>query len=128
MLCGRKFRYPAEVASSIIQEIESISDLVVASRSIDVVQADPYDNMILERALAGKVDYIVSGDSHLLDLGEFEGIRIITPAQMLEAWNNDKKPTPGPPRLSRRFLCLLATCDSSSTTPLEMPVGSRQFW
>jgi uncharacterized protein len=41
--------------------------------------------MILECALAVKVDYIVSGDSHLLDLREFDGIGIITPAQMLEA-------------------------------------------
>ena len=84
VLCGRKFKYPAEVARSVIQEIESISDMVAPSRRIDIMQADPYDNMILECAIAGKVDYIVFGDSHLLDLGEFEGIKIVTPAQLLE--------------------------------------------
>jgi uncharacterized protein len=84
VLCGRKFKYPAEVASSIIQEIESISEIVAPSRRIDIVQADPYDNMILECAAAGRVDYIVSGDFHLLDLGEFEGIKIVSVVQLLE--------------------------------------------
>jgi len=84
VLCERKFKYPAEVASSIIQEIESISEIVAPSRRIDIVQADPYDNMILECAGAGRVDYIVSGGFRLLDLREFEGIKIVTVVQLLE--------------------------------------------
>jgi predicted nucleic acid-binding protein len=36
-------------------------------------------------ALAAKVDLIVSGDRHLLDLGgEYQGIRIVTPAEALQ--------------------------------------------
>jgi predicted nucleic acid-binding protein len=31
----------------------------------------------------GLADYIVSGDRHLLDLGEHEGIRILTPRAFL---------------------------------------------
>lgn len=45
---------------------------------------DPADEMILECALAGDVDFIVSGDKrHLLALGDFRGIRIISPAQFM---------------------------------------------
>ncbi len=43
---------------------------------------DPDDEMILECALAAEADYIVSGDKkHLLSLGEYQGIRIVSPAE-----------------------------------------------
>ncbi len=45
---------------------------------------DPDDEMLLECALAADADYIVSGDKrHLLPLLEFEGIRIVNPADFL---------------------------------------------
>jgi len=47
------------------------------------VAADPFDDRVLECALAGKADYIVSGDRHLLALKEFRGIRIVTPREFL---------------------------------------------
>ena len=45
---------------------------------------DDSDNRILECAVKAKADLIVSGDSHLLDLKEYEGIKIIPPAQFLK--------------------------------------------
>ena len=45
---------------------------------------DPDDEMILECALAGEVDYIVTGDKkHLLALREFQNIQIVSPAGFL---------------------------------------------
>lgn len=44
---------------------------------------DPDDDKILEVALAGRADVIVSGDDDLLVLGEFQGIPIVTPAVFL---------------------------------------------
>ena len=42
------------------------------------------DNRILECALEGKAEYIISGDKrHLLPLGEYEGIRILSPDEFL---------------------------------------------
>jgi putative PIN family toxin of toxin-antitoxin system len=49
---------------------------VVASR-------DPKDNPVLECAVAGQADFIVTGDKDLLDLKSFRGIKIITPRQFL---------------------------------------------
>ncbi|MBI5554304.1 MAG: putative toxin-antitoxin system toxin component, PIN family [Elusimicrobia bacterium] len=46
---------------------------------------DPKDNIILETALSGKVDFIVSGDKDLLDLKQFHKIPIVTPKQFSEA-------------------------------------------
>jgi len=84
VLQSRKFRYPHEAALSIVRELESISDLVVPVRRIEAIGADPYDTMVLECAVTADADYIVTGDAHLLELKEFEAIRIVTPAQFLE--------------------------------------------
>jgi hypothetical protein len=48
------------------------------------VKADPYDNMILECAVEAGVDYVVSGDNHVLELKPFEDIPILSPAQFLK--------------------------------------------
>jgi len=40
---------------------------------------DPSDNRFLEAAVAGRADYVITNDHHLLDLKEYEGIRIIRP-------------------------------------------------
>ena len=84
VLYGKKFRYPPEIARSIVRELEAICEIVTPTRNIAVVKADPYDNMILECAVEGKVDYVVSGDNHLLKLERFEDIPILSPAQFLE--------------------------------------------
>ncbi len=48
-----------------------------------VVQGDPEDDQVLACALAAHAEAIVSGDHHLLELGEYQGIPILTPAQLL---------------------------------------------
>jgi hypothetical protein len=51
---------------------------------LDVVKDDPSDNKYLECAVEGRADFIISGDSHLTDLGTFRGIKIVTPARLLK--------------------------------------------
>jgi hypothetical protein len=41
------------------------------------LKADPADNRILECALESRAACIVTGDRHLLELGQFEGISIL---------------------------------------------------
>jgi putative PIN family toxin of toxin-antitoxin system len=53
------------------------SELVVPRRRLDVCR-DPNDNKFFECAVAGRADYIVSEDSDILDVGEYEGVRTIT--------------------------------------------------
>ena len=50
---------------------------------LQVIEEDPDDNLILATAIRGRANYIVSGDRHLLDLGEFRGIKIVTVDRML---------------------------------------------
>jgi|SRR3989344_3310058 len=65
-------------------KIISMSTLVVPKEKLNIVIDDPDDNKILECAVAGNVDCIVSNDNHLLKLKEFRGIPILTPEKFLE--------------------------------------------
>jgi len=58
--------------------------VVVPAQSVRRFTEDPADNMVLECALEGQVDYIVSGDTrHLQPLGSFEDIPILSPADFI---------------------------------------------
>lgn len=59
-------------------------ELVVPEADVEVVHRDPDDDRFLECALAGEARYLVSGDDHLLELGSFQGIEIVTPAEFLQ--------------------------------------------
>jgi putative PIN family toxin of toxin-antitoxin system len=48
-----------------------------------VILADPDDDAVLACAVAAHSEIIVSGDSHLLDLKQYQGIRIIRAAELL---------------------------------------------
>lgn len=74
---------PSEQVDNILAELKQGSTTVTPSESLNVVLADPDDNKFLECALAGDADYIVSGDSHLLSLQEYRGVRILSPAVFL---------------------------------------------
>ena len=59
------------------------AEQVQATHRLSIVTADPTDNRILECADAGKVDYIVSGDAHLLQLEQYRGAPIMKVAEFL---------------------------------------------
>lgn len=50
---------------------------------LTIVSADESDNRYVECAISGNAQYIVSGDEHLLDVGEYNGIVIVNPATFL---------------------------------------------
>ena len=54
---------------------------------LEVVKDDPDDNKILE--LAAQIgDVIVTGDRHLLKLGDFRGVKIQRPAEFLDEFQS----------------------------------------
>jgi putative PIN family toxin of toxin-antitoxin system len=52
---------------------------------ISVVGADPADDKFIECAVALKAEVIVTGDKALRKIGEYAGIRILTPAEFLKS-------------------------------------------
>lgn len=61
-----------------------LTTLVEALPIPATILADPDDDQVLACALAADAELIVSGDKHLLGLGVFQNIEIITAAQALE--------------------------------------------
>jgi putative PIN family toxin of toxin-antitoxin system len=51
---------------------------------LKVVEADPDDDKFIECALHAKAGFVISGDKHLLDVGRYEGTRIVTPAKFYQ--------------------------------------------
>lgn len=49
------------------------------SETLNVIADDETDNRYIECAVSGDGRYIVSGDLHLLGVGEYRGIRIVSP-------------------------------------------------
>ncbi len=64
--------------------VEASSTVVLPSRILGVI-SDESDNRVLEAAVEGAADFIVSGDDDLLGLGSFQSITVMTPAEFLTA-------------------------------------------
>jgi putative PIN family toxin of toxin-antitoxin system len=74
---ARKFSRDAEELARIAVLLSELALTVRPRQKLRVVKDDP-DNRVLECALAGRADAIVTGDSALLELGEFRGVRVIS--------------------------------------------------
>ena len=72
--------------------LEPIADPVrVTDRPAPAICRDPDDEPYLQTALAGRADYIVSGDGDLLDLKVVEHIPIVTPADFERILKKNKE-------------------------------------
>lgn len=63
----------------------------MTTKEIKVIEKDPPDNRYLECAREGQASYIVTGDKHLLEIKEHEGIVILPPAGFLALMELEKK-------------------------------------
>lgn len=59
-------------------------ELVTPGATPSVIAADPDDDQVIAAAIAAQADVIVSGDRHLLALGNYQRIRIIAPAEAIK--------------------------------------------
>jgi uncharacterized protein len=84
-----KFHLTAEIIVAILGRIQRKAEFVTPAKKIRWVESDPKDDMFLEAGLEGKADYIVSGDSHLLDLKIFRGIEILSAREFIERLGRD---------------------------------------
>lgn len=80
----RKFGWPQEDIAAARDQIEQFAEKVKPAVSLEAVKADPDDDRILECASSAKSDYIVSGDKHLLRLGQRNSIRVLNVADFLQ--------------------------------------------
>ena len=67
--------------------------LVPITGTLKVVNADPKDDMVLECAIVGGATHIVTGDrKHLLPLGSYQEVAIVSPADFLKLVSQTNSP------------------------------------
>jgi putative PIN family toxin of toxin-antitoxin system len=79
-----KFGWAQDSVDMARTQICGFAERVAPDRVIEAVADDPTDNRILECAVVGGSAFLVTGDKHLLKLGQFETSVIVTPAGFLE--------------------------------------------
>ncbi|HEX9850423.1 putative toxin-antitoxin system toxin component, PIN family [Candidatus Deferrimicrobium sp.] len=87
---ARKFSRDREELSRVAVVLGEMGEIVDPSRRLGIFRDEP-DNRILECAVEGKADVIVTGDKAMLAFGEYEGIRLVTLADYLKKPRRDGK-------------------------------------
>ncbi len=88
VLIRPKFGLSSAQVAGIIESFTETFILVTPVERVRVVENDPDDDRILEAALAAKANLIVSGDKHLLSLGNWNNVEILSPAGFMERHGN----------------------------------------
>lgn len=80
---SRKFARDQEALSRVAVFLSEIGELVQPRYKLTVLEDEP-DNRILECALSGKANLVVTGDRAMLNLGKYNEISIISLRKYLD--------------------------------------------
>lgn len=78
----KKFPLLKEDFELTIASIEEIFETTQPTKTLYILR-DNDDNRVLEAAIEGKCNYVITGDKDLLDLGIYKKIKILTTDQFL---------------------------------------------
>ena len=82
---SKKFGLSSNEASMLTEPFFERATIVVPTCAINAIRRCPGDNRVLECAVDGNAQYIVTGDrKDLLSLGKFQGIPIISAKDFLQ--------------------------------------------
>ena len=85
VLAYPKFKLSEDEINYIIhQEILPYFKVVKSVPGPSIVKKDPDDDKFIRCAEAGNAEIIITGDQHLLALGSYKDIKILTASQFLE--------------------------------------------
>jgi len=79
-----KFNFAQENVGEVLEQIEE-EGLLVSVKPLNFHLPDPDDEPFLEVALSGRVKAIVTGNKRHFPRKEYEGVKILSPAEFLEA-------------------------------------------
>lgn len=78
-----KFGWDDARTGEAVGQVIRIGLVAEVTEKVEEILDDPSDDRVLEAAVAGKADVIVSGDRHLLSLASWRGINIVRPAVLV---------------------------------------------
>ncbi len=79
-----KFNFTKENVEGFLEQTEQ-EGLLVSAKPLKFHLPDPDDEPFLEVALSGRVKAVVTGNKRHFPRKEYEGVRILSPAEFLEA-------------------------------------------
>ena len=86
VLAYPKFRLTEdEIGYLLFREILPHFKIVIAGQGKSIVTVDPSDDKFIWCALAGKAEYIITSDKHMLSIKSHQGISILTPTAFLKS-------------------------------------------
>ena len=85
-----KFGFSEDRLKEVKADLFRIGESVEISGALEVVSNDPDDDKFIECALLARASLVVSGDRHLLDLQEYEGIHVVSPAEFLRVVSEER--------------------------------------
>lgn len=92
---------PVDVEDSLLV-IQRRALIVAVTVTVSGVATHPEDDLVLAAAVSTEADFLVTGDRQLLKLGQYEGVRIVSPREFLAILDNQSDeldpPTPATPR------------------------------
>ncbi len=80
----RKYIRPGLDPELWFEDIVVLSQLVAGERTAAGVSKDPDDDKYIAAAIEGRAQFLVAGDTDLLDLKEYDGIRMVSPRAFLD--------------------------------------------
>lgn len=83
----RRYMRPGLKPDLWMEDLVVLADVVPDLSPVSGVSKDPDDDKYLAAAIAGRATLVVSGDPHLLTVGEHDGVRIVTPRTFLKLLN-----------------------------------------
>jgi len=81
---AERLRLSEQELADVTAAVLSRAEVTPGHLRLPGVTRDPKDDAVVACAREGQADYIVSGDQDLLVLGEYEGMRVVTPRQFVE--------------------------------------------
>ena len=77
------FGFSENHIQAVLYEYRQVSQRVDITGELHVIADDPSDDVFIECAMAAGASLVVSGDHHLLDLGEYRDVQIISAADFV---------------------------------------------
>ena len=79
----KRYHYTDQAVIQFVQNLRIVAHLITGLPSIEVVNSDPNDNMVVACSLKARANYIVTRDNDLLSLKNYEDIKIVTPENFM---------------------------------------------
>jgi len=85
LVLEKKLGWEKKQINRLLDALREIAVIIEPETELNVIQGNDADNRILSCAVEAKADFLVTGDKkHLLPLGRYKGIRILSPRECLD--------------------------------------------